>query len=284
VIRAAVYTFHARVAETWQSGRVLLAGDAAHLTPPFAGQGMNAGLRDASNLAWKLAAHLKGFATASLLASYELERREPCLAMIELAILMGKIIMPRSPEDASLQTAIMTLTADAPALKRYLFEMRFKPRPYYELGALLRTEDDVPASLVGHMLPQPQVDAGEGAVRLDDVLGGGFSIIGQDEAVTGLQSARHPLWDELAPTLVQLSVDGPRGTRGEVVHVRPCGEGTAALRAHRDQLLLVRPDRYVAGAFAPDDADLFATQFSRLLHGEDREDAVGSFEVGSTPA
>ena len=72
--RRAVYTFHARVADKWRGGRVFLAGDAAHLMPPFAGQGMNGGMKDAVNLAWKLVAVLKGQAPSAILDSYEVER------------------------------------------------------------------------------------------------------------------------------------------------------------------------------------------------------------------
>ena len=71
IVRKVVYTFHARVATTWRKGRVLLAGDAAHLTPPFAGQGMNSGVRDVWNLAWKLAAVAQGRANTALLDTYE---------------------------------------------------------------------------------------------------------------------------------------------------------------------------------------------------------------------
>jgi 3-(3-hydroxy-phenyl)propionate hydroxylase len=268
VIRAVVYTFHARLAATWGRGRVLLAGDAAHLTPPFAGQGMNAGLRDVGNLAWKLAAHVQGLASPALLDSYELERREPCQAMIQLSVLMGKLIMPSGAEEAALQDAIMMLTEDAPALKQYLFEMRFKPRPFYQAGALVRADDDVPASLVGHMLPQPMVVAGAGPVLLDELLGPGFSLIGQEAVVPEIGSLANPLWARLKPKLVHLSPnDGGLGRYGGVVRARPCIAAEAApLRAHRDQLMLVRPDRYVAGAFAPEEMDRFVERFDALLN------------------
>lgn len=94
IIRKTVYRFHARMAEQFQSGRILLMGDAAHLTPPFAGQGMNAGLRDALNVAWKLAAILRGGADAHIMQSYEAERRKPAWDMIQLAVAMGSIVMP----------------------------------------------------------------------------------------------------------------------------------------------------------------------------------------------
>ena len=94
IVRTAVYTFHARLAERWQEGRVLLAGDAAHLTPPFAGQGMNSGLRDAANLAWKFAAVTRRRLGPRLLASYEPERRDHAWAMIGFALNIGRVMRP----------------------------------------------------------------------------------------------------------------------------------------------------------------------------------------------
>ena len=82
ILRTLVYTFNALMAERWRDGRVLLAGDAAHMTPQFIGQGMNAGVRDAYNLAWKLDAVLRGQAGDALLDSYERERRPHAAAMI----------------------------------------------------------------------------------------------------------------------------------------------------------------------------------------------------------
>ena len=90
--RKAVYTFRARIAEQWRKGRVLLAGDAAHQTPPFAGQGMCSGLRDAANLAWKLAAVIKGEAKDALLDSYQPERAPNLRATIDMAIMMGRTV------------------------------------------------------------------------------------------------------------------------------------------------------------------------------------------------
>jgi 3-(3-hydroxy-phenyl)propionate hydroxylase len=83
------------MAEHWRKGRVFLAGDAAYLTPPFAGQGMNSGLRDAHNLAWKLAAVAAGELGEGLLDSYEAERRDHAAAMIQLAVCLGHVMMPR---------------------------------------------------------------------------------------------------------------------------------------------------------------------------------------------
>ena len=96
VTRKAVYRFHARTCERFNVGRVFLVGDAAHVTPPFVGQGLVAGLRDAANLSWKLAWVVRGSAGESVLASYDAERRPHAKAMIDLARFMGHLIMPRS--------------------------------------------------------------------------------------------------------------------------------------------------------------------------------------------
>src|ERR1700751_3068209 len=94
--RKAIYTVHARVADRWRVGRVFLAGDAAHLMPPFAGQGMNGGMKDAVNLSWKLVAVLRGYATVDILETYEVERAFVVRRMVELSRRLGSVIMPTS--------------------------------------------------------------------------------------------------------------------------------------------------------------------------------------------
>src|SRR3974390_188200 len=107
VVRKVVYTFHARLADRWSEGRVYLAGDAAHLTPPFAGQGLNSGLRDAANLAWKLAAVTRWGAGRDLLDTYEPERRTHAAALIRMALRIGSFMQPKSLAGAMLaQTAL----------------------------------------------------------------------------------------------------------------------------------------------------------------------------------
>ncbi len=99
--RAVVYTFHARVASDWGRGRVYLLGDAAHVTPPFAGQGMNAGVRDAGNIWWKIAAVERGAASESILETYEDERRHHTQELIDLAVRLGAVVQTVKPSVAA---------------------------------------------------------------------------------------------------------------------------------------------------------------------------------------
>ena len=105
--RKAVYRFHARIAERWRQGRVLLAGDAAHQTPPFAGQGLCSGLRDAHNLGWKLPLVLAGKAAPALLDSYQPEREANVRGMIAMAMMMGKTVCIIDAEAAAARDADM---------------------------------------------------------------------------------------------------------------------------------------------------------------------------------
>ncbi|MGZ0188379.1 MAG: bifunctional 3-(3-hydroxy-phenyl)propionate/3-hydroxycinnamic acid hydroxylase [Alphaproteobacteria bacterium] len=239
VTRAVVYRFEARIAAQWGEGRVWLAGDAAHLTPPFAGQGMNAGLRDAHNIAWK-AARVAAGADPAILESYELERKAPAVAMVRLAVAMGEIVMPVGQTKALLRDALMFGLDRFPEARDYIVGMRFKPPPRYADGLFLGLNDpnQPPASLIGQMLPNPLLD---GAL-LDDQLGLGFALITQDAASTAWLNTM-TLNDWPTPiTAVHIPTDA------DPAAFRP-------LRAHRDQIMFIRPDRYVMTAFSPAVAD-----------------------------
>jgi 2-polyprenyl-6-methoxyphenol hydroxylase-like FAD-dependent oxidoreductase len=111
--RHAVYTFQARYAEQWRSGRIFLAGDAAHQMPPFAGQGMCAGVRDAANLSWKLDLVLRGQASESLLDTYQTERLGHARAVIEFSMELGKVICVPDPHEAAARDAAMSVAVGA---------------------------------------------------------------------------------------------------------------------------------------------------------------------------
>lgn len=257
IIRKVVYTFHARIAEQFRKGRVLLAGDAAHLTPPFAGQGMNAGLRDAGNIAWKLACVLNGLADDALLDSYHAERRDPAWAMIQLAVAMGDIVMPLAPEQQAFRAQLLASIAPFPGVQDYLLKMKFKPPPKYDQGAFLDLEDQpYEASVVGQMIPQPDVLRGRETVKLDQLLGNGFALIAQDQAgVDALSALPRDTFAGLLLSKMFLNT----GTSCDPKTLQSASTQDARakpLRTHRDQVLLIRPDRYCAAAFAPDDLNI----------------------------
>jgi 3-(3-hydroxy-phenyl)propionate hydroxylase len=139
-IRKRVYTHNARLADDFRAGRVLLAGDAAHIMPVWQGQGYNSGMRDASNLAWKLAMVVKGVAGDALLDTYQMERRAHARSMIHLSEVAGDIFAPESATAAKVRDAVTLALNAVPAVKQYFVEMRFKPMPRYESGALLLPE------------------------------------------------------------------------------------------------------------------------------------------------
>jgi 3-(3-hydroxy-phenyl)propionate hydroxylase len=167
--RQKVYTFHARIAARWRKGRIFLAGDAAHLTPPFAGQGMNSGLRDAHNLAWKLDEALRMENPADLLDSYEAERKPHAWSMIELALRMGKVMMPHSVARGHLIRAGFRLLGLYGPARDYFAQMKYKPKPKFSAG-LIRPAEMAGAAAIGRMIPQPLVTALDRQQALLDTL------------------------------------------------------------------------------------------------------------------
>jgi 3-(3-hydroxy-phenyl)propionate hydroxylase len=266
--RKVVYRFHARVADRWSAGRVFLAGDAAHLTPPFAGQGMNSGIRDAHNLAWKLACVLRGQAGAGLLDTYAQERRDHVWAMIRLALRMGTVMGPPSRiAGLAIRSAFTALRLWPPA-SDYVLQMKYKPKPRFNSGFLIGG-GAARAGLVGRLFPQPSVRRTDGSVvLLDDVLGQSFCLLARtsdpDEVFSRL---RHDVWKTLDARRVAILPAGaatPRG--GDVAVVAETDDGPAGLFGRRsDAILLLRPDHYVAAAFTLPDADETAAAIQRLL-------------------
>ena len=169
--RKAVYTFRARIADRWRVGNVLLAGDAAHQTPPFAGQGMCSGLRDAANLAWKLAAVVKGGAPDALLDSYQLERSPNLRATIDMAVMMGRIVCTTNRWAALVRDFKIRMA-------RMLGKLPNGPSAYPPI-----TEGTILAGSAGAGSYFPQPVAADGA-RLDDVLDPGPWLLSRDALAT----------------------------------------------------------------------------------------------------
>lgn len=178
VKRRLVYTFNALIAKEWRRRRVLLAGDAAHMTPQFMGQGMSAGVRDAYNLAWKLDFVLRGMAGDALLDSYQRERHDHAKAMIDISVLMKSAVSASTPLRAAARDAFAALTRSFGPLHEFVREGKFKPSPAYSPGYF-----GVPrrrrSALEGRMVPQPPVRTLDGQRHLlDQLLGGGFALLG----------------------------------------------------------------------------------------------------------
>lgn len=212
--RAALYTFHSAIAPRWRSGRLLIAGDSAHLTPPFLGQGMCAGMRDAGNLAWKLARVLRGQNDDTLLDTYQAERVPHVREYIELAVRLGGLINTKAME-AAVPGSVLE-GGEAARMSS------IKPR----LGPGLAAGWDGPA---GQIAPQPRLADG---TRLDDRVGYRFAALLRPDFAATLP----------AETLERLAA------RDVVVVADDAPEQHACLQAANAPAVLVRPDRYILGA------------------------------------
>ncbi|SDI22532.1 3-hydroxyphenylpropionate hydroxylase [Pseudomonas delhiensis] len=271
LIRRRVYTHNARLAGQFRVKRVLLAGDAAHIMPVWQGQGYNSGMRDASNLAWKLALVVKGLAGEALLDTYEQERRDHAKAMIDLSVLAGHVLAPPRRWQGALRDGISWLLNYLPPVKRYFLEMRFKPMPRYAKGALV-AEQGGKASPVGRMFIQPKVrtEAGD-TVLLDDVIGSSFAIIAWgSDPLWGLSSAQVEAWRALGTRFIQVLPDvqlkaGCKVPEG-VIRV---GDSSGRLKEwfgrYPASIVLLRPDRFVAGVAIPQTLGQVGDQLLRAL-------------------
>ncbi|MBX5204061.1 bifunctional 3-(3-hydroxy-phenyl)propionate/3-hydroxycinnamic acid hydroxylase [Rhizobium sp. NZLR1] len=266
VRRASVYVAHRRIAERYRVGRAFLIGDAAHLMPPFAGQGLNTGIRDASNLAWKLAEVIAGRGSDQLLDTYEVERRSHALDMIRISGRIGKVVMMRGRLTRLRDVVIRALSLH-PSVRNWLAGMRFIKVVDYSNGVAQVPEPDVEPHLrrlVGSQLPQPRVllESGE-RVPLDAALGARWAILclacDGSRPFEGLD----PFWAAIGAKRVVLGTANQSQAEGEI---RDLDGWLAEPVARQPTFLLVRPDRYVAAAFtAAGQADL-VKRFALFLH------------------
>jgi 3-(3-hydroxy-phenyl)propionate hydroxylase len=231
VERAAIYTFHARVASRMQVGRVLLAGDAAHLTPPFVGQGLMAGLRDVHNLAWKLAAVVHGAAPA-LLGTYEIERLPNVKAMVCLAQAFGELIMADGGVRSVLRDHVLRSLSRLPGVRSTLGTLDIKPRTRIERG-LLRPRRGPGSVRPGDLMPQCTVQ-GDDVRPLDERIGYRWALIGIGiDPMAWLRRDQQAWWPRLGASL-RLSEGGEADVDGALSAAAPKGT-----------VLVARPDRHL---------------------------------------
>lgn len=212
ILRKLVYTFNALVAERWRDRRVLLAGDAAHMTPQFIGQGMNAGVRDAYNLGWKLHAVLSGAASDSLLDTYETERRPHASAMIREAVRVKDYVSVSNPVVAALRNGLSRIATRMPGIGPFINQGNFIPKAVYRRGSYFGLPRRRWSGCEGALMPQPAVRAADGCRhRLDDALGDGFVLLGAGVDPRSLLSDEHRAWCDRVG--VRYAVMYPWGSR-----------------------------------------------------------------------
>jgi len=239
LIKHAEYTFKARIADRWRDGRVFLLGDAAHLTPPFIGQGLCAGLRDAANLGWKLAAVLTGRAGETLLDSYEPERRPHARALVKKAVTVGWAMTGGQDKAAHVRRLALALATRIPGTTDAVLDTN--PPRFPDTVAVRRSgrRDRV----TGGQVPQPFVRLNGARVRLDAVTGSGHSVLVTAEPDPALVSAA----GEAGAALVRVvPVAGtPTGPTAYPVVVDEDGHLLEWLRRTRTTAVLLRPDHVV---------------------------------------
>ena len=170
--RHTVYTFQARWADRWREGRILIAGDAAHLMPPFAGQGMCSGIRDAANLAWKLDLVLSGRSADRLLDTYTTERSAHIQNAIGMSVELGNVICLTDPAAVATRDEVMLKAEGRPEVA-----LPPIPPPVLGPGVLSTGPDGAPVGVAGQLSPQGPVARPGGATgRFDEVIGTGFVL------------------------------------------------------------------------------------------------------------
>jgi len=260
IIRSATYTFRAQMASSFRTGRVFLLGDAAHLTPPFIGQGLAAGLRDADNLAWKLAHVLTGRAGDDLLGSYDTERRPHATALVKKAVRVGWAMTGGQDRAAAIRRIAL---AAAVRSERVCQALGSTATPRLKAGALQHAPrrpfgSGIPPALrPGGLIANPLVAAGDDPpARLDTVLAGRTAALTARRPDAGLADycRRHGL------VLVRINSSRTGGTPGRAaadpdagwIDVRLAGDqrapGLRALTTNPALTVIVRPDRVIAAA------------------------------------
>jgi 2-polyprenyl-6-methoxyphenol hydroxylase-like FAD-dependent oxidoreductase len=266
--RHTVYTFQARWADRWRHGRILIAGDAAHLMPPFAGQGMCSGVRDAANLAWKLDLVLSGRAGDALLDTYTSERSAHVQNAIGMSRALGNVICLTDPAAAAARDEVMLKAEGRPELA-----LPAIPPPILGPGILNAGADGAPIAPAGQLSPQGLVAGPDGvARRFDEVIGTGFVILSLADLSGVLTEAARASLGRLGARVVRLAEPGPaaepgtdyvvgadhvdqadradRADRADQVAVDVDGFYRRWLRAAGHEVIVIRPDFYIFGAAA----------------------------------
>lgn len=235
LLRHVVYTFRSILSETWCKGRTLLVGDAAHLMPPFLGQGLCSGLRDAKNLSWKLDLVLNGKADDSLLDAYTLERKPHVRNIIEQAVMFGKIVCITDPVMAAARDAYF-LAGNAPPPPSF---------PGLTDGVLYRDTTGAIAPHTGQLSVQCRVTFKGQTGRFDDLVGKGWVIVSQKaDPRSVLTTEQLAFLENLGATIVQVNT---QGTNDPDAVVDVDGTYSQFFMQSGFEAVIVRPDFYIFG-------------------------------------
>lgn len=239
IVRHKVYTFRSLLANTWRKGRMLIAGDAAHVMPPFMGQGMCAGLRDDWNLAWKLNLVLDGKADDKLLDTYQPERRPHVSDVIDLSMYLGKMIcIPDAGKAAERDAAFFSGQAAPPPAF-----------PSLTAGILRRGADGKVQAPAGLLSPHGRVRSGSATGRYDDVAGLGFVLVTRNAAAMQVLGERQKAFlDSLGAKRVVIAEEGCDVVAGAAALVDVDRKFIPYMAQHGIETMLVRPDFYLYGA------------------------------------
>lgn len=281
LIRQRVYSHNARLARKFRVGRVLLAGDAAHIMPVWQGQGYNSGIRDAANLGWKLAMVARKTVGPALLDTYEAERRDHAKAMIDLSVFVGKVFNPPYRFLNTVRDIAARVLNYIPPAKRYLLEMRFKPMPRFTKGAVVPSRAGNPRqSPVGRLFIQPRVRTLDGRIqRMDDVIGPNFAIISWgNNPVRYMEPEQVAMWRALGAVFVSIRPDVQLGSRPDATlgfkadtldGVIEVGDAQGRLKDWfgnwPEPVVFLRPDRVVAATSTPLNVNEVSRAVARVL-------------------
>ncbi|MFL5347568.1 MAG: bifunctional 3-(3-hydroxy-phenyl)propionate/3-hydroxycinnamic acid hydroxylase [Hyalangium sp.] len=249
VTRAAVFTFHSKVAARWRDGRVFLLGDAAHLMPPFMGQGLCSGVRDAANLTWKLAQVRRGAAGEELLDTYERERQPHVVSMIKATLMMGRVFLSRSKLVAAVRNALLRFSyRHLAGARSFIREFKAKPKLLISQGFISNGRRKGSAA-EGTYFPQPRVAvADRGTLPLDDVLGNRFVALCAADVSEPVRQSAEALARELGGGVLRVLPAGRASEAGPGAVVDVEGKLSAWFTQYQADTVLLRPDRYVYGA------------------------------------
>jgi 3-(3-hydroxy-phenyl)propionate hydroxylase len=264
IIRQRIYRQSTKIAASLQQGRVFLLGDAAHLMPPFAGQGLCSGVRDATNLCWKLAMVIKGQAHLNILTTYELERRPHIIKTVQGTKFAGFIFFPNTRSKEILRDTLLKLINLVPGVKKRFDHDTIKPSPVCKKGLLLRTES------AGLMLLQPYVKTAHGiTVLMDEILGKGFAILGVDvDPRSYMNNDCQRFWHMLNAECVHLVMSGSISKAKEGVFLLLEGQSrkiTDWFSNLLGKVIALRPDRYIAFICKAEKINSTTKAFQNLL-------------------